>query len=75
MTFSDDFVLLLFPGGTIQQPCLALGLEWPPPERIEVFGFSMNRTRFSRITDEQRENMTHICRGAEYESTAQEDER
>ena len=66
MTFADDFVALHFEHKTILQPCAAIGLQWPPPEEIEVFGFPFRRERYSSITDEQREQMTHVCRGAEY---------
>lgn len=66
MTHDDDFVVLQFDHGIIRQPCRALGLKWPPPETIEVFGIRMQRNRFSQITDEQRATMTHVCRGAEY---------
>lgn len=66
MTFADDFVVLVFDHGIVRQPCKSLGLEWPPPERIEMFGFQFKRERYSHITDEQREQMTHVCRGAEY---------
>lgn len=66
MTYPDDFLILQFEHGAVRQPCRALGLEWPPPETIEVFGIQMRRERFSSITDEQREQMTHVCRGAEY---------
>jgi hypothetical protein len=66
MTYDDDFVVLRFDHGTVRQPCAALGLSWPPPERIDAFGILMRRERHSSITDEQRAAMTHVCRGAEY---------
>ena len=66
MTFDDDFVRLVFDGGAKTFRCAALGLDWPPPETINVAGFRMRRERFSALTDEQRSGMTHVCRGAEY---------
>jgi len=65
-TFADDFIVLQFDHGVVRQPCKAMGLEWPPPERVEVFGIPFKRERYSSITDEQREGMTNVCRGAEY---------
>lgn len=71
MTFEDDYVHLNFVTGTFDLPLSALGLEWPPPERItELAGVEMERPlvriRMSEITDEQRAGMTHVARGAEY---------
>ena len=67
MTFDDDFVVLNFDGGTKRIRCRDLGIDWPPPEKLTVAGFTLTRSRFSSITDEQRADMTHVCRGAEYE--------
>lgn len=66
MTFDDDMAWLMFDGGKKIVPLKSLGLDWPPPEVIEVAGFKMKRARLSTITDEQRQAMTHVCRGAEY---------
>lgn len=73
MTFEDDFVQLNLPNGRgpLRQTCKALGVDWPPPEFIALAGgpFSTpvyRRVRYSEITDEQRQGMTHVCRGAEY---------
>ena len=66
MTFDDDMAYLQFDGGLKIVPISALGLSWPPPEKIEVAGFPMQRTRLSSLTDEQRKGMTHVCRAAEY---------
>ena len=66
MTYDDDHVVLEFEGGTKRYALKMLGLEWPPPEKIEIFGFKMIQTRRSTITDEDRVGMKHVCRGAEY---------
>ena len=67
MTFDDDMLRLNFDGGSKMISLAKLGLEWPPPETIDVLGFTMHRISYSAITDEQREGMTHVFRGAEYE--------
>ena len=67
MTFDDDFVLIQMQGGPRRWRCEPLGLEWPPPELIDIEGFQFKRVRYSKITDEQRADMTSVCRGAEYE--------
>lgn len=79
MTFDDDFARLNLSVGTYNVPLTALGLEWPPPERLWLDGKGarpatteddpnevMVRMSLSQLTDEQRERMTHVCRGAEY---------
>ncbi len=68
-TFDDDFVRLNMRYiGTPTVPCVQLGLEWPPPERLYIDKeadiraatdedddlYVMRRASFSRITDEQR---------------------
>jgi hypothetical protein len=79
-TYDDDFVRLHFEAvGPVNVPLRAIGLEWPPPERIVLdgdrcreataeddLGIVLVRERFSEITDEQRAGMTHVARGAEY---------
>lgn len=71
MTFDDDYIVLLTRHGPIRSTCKQLGIDWPPPEEIAIAGgpFSTpvyRRVRFSKITDEQRKGLTHVCRGAEY---------
>lgn len=66
MTFDDDLAILVFDHRTLRPSLKSLGLSWPPPERIEVSGFSMTLNRMSQLTDEQRAGMTHVCRCAEY---------
>lgn len=71
MTFDDDYIQLRLSTGPMRVPLKQLGIDWPPPEFIEITGgpFStprFRRVRFSQITDEQRKRMTHVCRGAEY---------
>lgn len=65
--------------GEVNIPCEKVGLEWPPPEWLWFDGNGareataeddragcMFQDRMSEITDEQREGMTHVVRGAEY---------
>lgn len=70
MTYDDDMVRLTFMVGTQTIPCKAVGLEWPPPERLtELNGMPLDpmvRVSMSVITDEQRAEMTHVFRGAVY---------
>jgi hypothetical protein len=66
MTFDDDFLQFEFDHGTKRVTCKSAELEWPPPEQLEVFGFRMKRDTFSQITDDQRAELTLICRGARY---------
>jgi hypothetical protein len=79
MTYDDDFVRVHLSIGTPNLTCKAVGLEWPPPERICLDGKLLReateddppdavliRDRLSVITDEQRASMTNVARGAEY---------
>lgn len=70
MTFDDDFLRLLVEDSVNTVMCIAAGVDWPPPPEmiVDVNGehFLMKRSRMSAITDEQRQGMTHVCRGAEY---------
>lgn len=66
MTFSDDEIRLQFEGGFLTVTCIDLGIDWPPPERLAVFGFDMHLHRCSAITDEQRALLHNVVRGAEY---------
>lgn len=66
MTFDDDMIHLEFPGGLRRVSCKSIGIDWPPPSTLNVSGFEMKRESFSRLTDEQRQGMTHVIRGAVY---------
>lgn len=66
MTFDDDFIQIAFDGGVRRFTCKSLGIEWPPPEVATFYGIPLQRRRYSQISDEDRENMTHVVRGAEY---------
>ena len=67
-TFKGDIVRLPTAAmGDLNIPLVKLGLEWPPPEELAFSGLLYRRIRCSQITDEQRESMTHVIRGAEYE--------
>lgn len=73
MTFDDDTLILMFDGGRKIAYVKKCGLQWPPPELIEIQGFKMRQTRRSEITDEQRAGMTHVCRCAEYYPVREKD--
>lgn len=73
MTFEDDFLLFQMPSGPHKVLCHQLGIQWPPPTTLRLRGFEppfsdldFRMLRMSTITDQQRANMTHVCRGAEY---------
>ena len=66
MTFDDDMLQLEFAHGMKRIFCKLNGIDWPPPEVIEIFGFRMRRKSMSIISDEDRADMTHVCRGAVY---------
>ena len=57
--FEDDFIRI--DGQNYPSP------SWPPPEFVLHNGKKYQRIRYSEITDEERETMTHVCRGGEYE--------
>jgi hypothetical protein len=68
MTYDDDFVRLpTLVAGDTNIPLVRLGLEWPPPEEVNFYGLLYRRVSYSEITDEQRAEMTHVARGAQYE--------
>lgn len=66
MTFDDDFVLLHTASGPRRPTCQSLGITWPPPETLEILGLIWVRARMSSLSDEDRQGMSHVCRGAEY---------
>ena len=66
MTFDDDFLQLEFDGATKRITCRSVGIEWPPPKRINVMGFEMVRESYSQIADEDRRQMTMFMGGARY---------
>jgi hypothetical protein len=66
MLFSDDFLQLEFDGGTKRVLCRSAGVDWPPPETLNIMGFEMKRESYSRISDKDRASMAHVCRGALY---------
>lgn len=68
MTFDDDFIQIEFQGGVRRARCVENGIEWPPPEVLEFQGLTLKRKSISRLTDEDRAGMTHVCRGALYEA-------
>jgi hypothetical protein len=67
MTYDDDFVRLpTLVAGDVDIQLVRLDLEWPPPERLVFSGLVYARESYSEITDEQRAEMTHVVRGAQY---------
>lgn len=74
MTFDDDFLIFVLPAGDQKRLlCTELGIHWPPPATIRIRGFEppyrdidFKLLRRSTITDDERSNMTHVCRGAQY---------
>lgn len=49
--------------------CKDLGISWPPPDILTLedgTGRQWTRIQMSSITDEQRQKMTHVARGAVY---------
>lgn len=80
-TLKNDFIRLhLLASGVVNIKCLALGIEWPPPERLYISkdeallspekGGNNNqnilfRKNMSQLTDEETDN-PYIARGAKY---------
>lgn len=62
MTFEDDVIR----AGGYYYGCRDNGIEWPPPQQVMLDGVLWERVSMSTITDEQRANLTHVFRGAEY---------
>jgi hypothetical protein len=60
--FDDDFIQLGLGGLRYRPPF------WPPPLVVKPFGEDKLyvQVSMSEITDEQREKMTHVCRGSLY---------
>lgn len=72
-TFDDDFCQFEHDGGMWRTMVSDIpGLEWPPPPIIEDESESLPgvtlwvRESMSEITDDDRSDMTHVCRGAVY---------
>lgn len=67
MTFDDDHMVFMMLTGKPKRVFLkAVNLTWPPPLLVTFMEFPFRRISMSEITDEQRQAMTHVCRGAEY---------
>lgn len=72
MTFDDDYMFFgVRLGVPLRVRCKDAGVEWPPPEFVQVVGGPISepyfrRESYSQITDEQRATMTRVCRGASY---------
>lgn len=66
MTFDDDFARVHFDNGSRDLVLKSLGVDWPPPEVLDIYGFKYRRSSMSDITDEARAKLDFVCRGAEY---------
>ena len=78
-TLKNDFIRLHLASGVVNIKCLALGIEWPPPERLyiskdeallspEKGGHNNQNILFRKTSsayDEEADN-PYIARGAEY---------
>jgi hypothetical protein len=85
MTFDDDYIQYAVDGNVRRHPCKLVRLDWPPAETLNMrfltwdgndahdITYSLKRLRFSSITDDERAQMTHVCRGAEYEVVSTEE--
>lgn len=62
MTRDDDMIRIAGLNIRLKQ----LDLDWPPPEELIFMDITYKRLSFSKITDEQIKDMTHVCRGADY---------
>lgn len=65
-TFNTDFCRIQFTGGTRDLTCKQLGIDWPPPEYLEIHGFKFRLFNYSKLTDADLEQITLIARGAVY---------
>jgi hypothetical protein len=69
VTFDDDFMEFRMLAGPPKRVTLkSVKLEWPPPLLLSYMDFPFRRISYSKITDKQREVMTHVARGSEYEA-------
>lgn len=66
MTFDSDFCRINFQGGHRDYTCKKLGIKWPPPEELDVYGFIFVRHRMSKLTDKEAKECDFVARGAEY---------
>jgi hypothetical protein len=71
MTFNDDYIQFRLANGVVTRAsCKQLQVDWPPPLLMVVeteTGFiTLRREGMSKITDDQRMGMRHVCRGASY---------
>lgn len=73
MTFEDDFLLFQLPAGPRRLLCVDMGIAWPPPLTIRLRGFEppyrdidFRLLTMSTMTDQERANLSTICRGAQY---------
>ena len=64
-TLESDFCKFEGPD-TGMVTCIKLGVEWPPPEKINLNGTEYQRVQMSKLTDEQATEMTFVARGAMY---------
>ncbi len=72
-TFNDDMIRVEMEGGTKMFRCKDLGIDWPPPEEIDIYGFTFVKVGQSQLTDKMMETITKVIRGAQYEPKKEED--
>jgi hypothetical protein len=69
MTFEDDYMEFRMLTGRPKRVTLkSVQLDWPPPPQVTFMDFPFRRISYSKITDEQRQAMSHVARGSEYEA-------
>lgn len=69
MTFDDDYMAFKMLTGPPKHVTLkSVQLEWPPPPHVTFMQFPFRRVSYSKITDAQRQAMSHVARGSEYEA-------
>jgi hypothetical protein len=67
MTFDDDYMQFVMPGRSpVRVSCIKAGVTWPPPELVALDGVTYRRSRYSSITDAERQRLDYVIRGAEY---------
>jgi hypothetical protein len=71
-TFDDDMVRIEMQGGTKMFRCKDLGIDWPPPEELDIHGFVFVKVGQSQLTDKMMETITNVIRGAQYQPKKEE---
>lgn len=79
-TFDTDMARLFMAEGSVTVPLRALGLEWPPPERITHLNGAelpepMTRRQCSQLTDDAIAASAFLARGCVYRRESDLDDR